>query len=136
MYLSCLAWILKQRVEPKGKETLILEPKLIFPIYICSLLFQVLMFHVLLSSSMQKRSLGMTSSHKEAPSCVKIEVVELPITGQEEQHALSLSKSCLDSTPSTRAHQNDSGASQPLLRRTRLRCQEEAFIRESKVIIF
>ncbi|KAK9931252.1 hypothetical protein M0R45_018536 [Rubus argutus] len=62
----------EERVKPKGKESLILEPK--------------------------KRSLGMTSSHKEAPSCVKTEVVELRITGQEEQHALSLSKSCLDST--------------------------------------
>lgn len=25
--LSCFAWIFKQRVKPKGKESLILEPK-------------------------------------------------------------------------------------------------------------
>ncbi|XP_061993038.1 uncharacterized protein LOC133710914 [Rosa rugosa] len=99
----------EQRVEPKGKETLILESE------------------------------GMTTSHKKVPSSVKTEVSELPIkrlfTGQEEKHASSLSKSSLDSNPSRRAHQNDgdSGASQPLLRRARLiRCQEEAFIRESK----
>lgn len=32
--LSCFAWIFKQRVEPKGKETLILEPKVICFLYL------------------------------------------------------------------------------------------------------
>nr|XP_011462304.1 PREDICTED: histone-lysine N-methyltransferase SUVR1-like isoform X2 [Fragaria vesca subsp. vesca] len=97
----------EERVEPKGKETLIIEPK------------------------------GMTSQQK-VPAHVKAEAFELPIkrlfTGQEEKHASSLSKSPLDSNPSRRAHQNDgdSGPSQPLLRRFRLRCPEKAFIRESK----
>lgn len=83
---------------------------------------------------------GMTSQQK-VPAHVKAEAFELPIkrlfTGQEEKHASSLSKSSLDSNPSRRAHQNDgdSGPSQPLLRRFRLRCPEKAFIRESKVII-
>ncbi|XP_050373382.1 uncharacterized protein LOC126791032 [Argentina anserina] len=75
-------------------------------------------------------SKGTTSSHKKAPAPVKTEALELPLKRlfreQGEGNASSNSP--------CRVHQNDgdSGTSQPLLRRTRLRCQKEALIRESK----